>query len=307
MAILGLGQVVLAHPELRATYAPVMERAADRLVARQTLRFGQRAYGRHPLDSLASAEGHAYLGYVALALGMLRAVNPQTPHARLHDRLVASLARRLDRAPRGVIETYPGATFPPDVASVAGAIGLHQRTACADHQRVLDRFSERYREHWVDASGYLVQRTDASRRRAADAPRGSGTAIAAYFLSFADAELSRDLHAAMSGPGRRSVLGFSAIAEYARGREGRGDVDSGPVILGVGVTATGFAIASARAHRDRELFVELARTANLFGVPTARGEGRAFVAGGPIGNAIMLAALTALAPDDLARSIAPCR
>ena len=74
---------------------------------------------------------------------------------------------------------------------------------------------------------------------------------------------------------------------------GFGDIDSGPLLFGVSISATGFAMASARAHHDREMFTSLYRTAYLFGAPSPRGKGRRFLNGAALGNAIMLAMLTA--------------
>ena len=89
------------------------------------------------------------------------------------------------------------------------------------------------------------------------------------------------------------LTGFGGVREYARGHEGGGDIDSGPVLFGVSVSATGFALAGARASGDRGLFTSLYRTAELFGVPVDRGAGRRFATGGPLGNALLLAMMTA--------------
>lgn len=295
MAILGLGQVVLEHPERRDEYLPAIRSAARRLVDPATHRYARRVYGRHGVSGMGRGEGHAYLGYIDLALGMVRLVDPETPHARLHDRLTAQLAARLDASPRGLIETYPGETWPPDVAAVAGAVGLHGRATGADHRELLDRWAARFAACAVDRSGYLVQRVRSGTCRPLDAPRGSGTAVAAYFVSFAHPALSRRLHDALEREGRRSLLGFAGVREYARGHSGPGDVNAGPIVLGLSVGATGFALGAARANGDRRLFVELYRTAHLFGVPAGASGRRGFAMGGVLGDALLLAMLTARA------------
>jgi hypothetical protein len=131
-----------------------------------------------------------------------------------------------------------------------------------------------------------------------DAPRGSGTALASYALAFADRDLSRRLYEAL---GRGPALGgFRGVREYAPGHEGPGDLNAGPMLFGVAVGATGFAIGAARMNGDRAAFVELVRSATLAGVPTepwAMGRGtRRFAVGGVLGNALLLAMLTARAP-----------
>jgi hypothetical protein len=293
MTLLGLGQIALEHPEKRESYLPAMRVAAARLVDPATLSYAAAVYGQHGVVRMDPGEGHAYLGYVNLGLGMLRLLEPETPHAALHDRITDALARRVFASPTGLIETYPGETWPPDVAAVVGSIGLHARATGRDRGEELSRWAERFEKCAVHASGYLVQRTQSGGCTPVDAPRGSGTAVGAYFLSFAQRGVSERLAAALERAGRRSLAGFGALREYPAGFSGAGDGNSGPVVFGVSVGATGFGIGAARSHGRGELFVELYRTAALFGVPVERGDGRTFAIGGALGNALLLAMLTA--------------
>lgn len=295
MTLLGLGQLILQHAELRETYLPVMRQTAKHLADPETLRYAAQSYGHHGVATTHFV-GHAYLGYINLGLGMLRLIEPDMELASLHDRITTELAKQLDASPNGHIETYPGETWPPDVAAVAGSIGLHARATGTDRRAMLDRWSKRFAECAISPSGYLYQRLQTGTCRPADLPRGSGTAIGAYFISFASPPLAAQLHDALHRNGWRSFLGFGGIREYAPGMAGQGDGNSGPVVFGVSVGATGFALASARVHGDRELFVELVRTATLFGVPASSAAGESFAAGGILGNALLLAMLTARAP-----------
>jgi hypothetical protein len=293
MAILGMGQIIREHPERRDEYLPAMRAAAARLTDPRTLPTATRAWGHNGLTSMGPGEGHAYLGYINLALGMLRAVDPATPYAALNYRLTEALAERLDRSPTGLIETYPGETWPPDVAAVAGSIGLHAAVTGVDRRALLARWSRRFEACALHSSGYLVQRVKTGGCKPLDAPRGSGTAIASYFLSFADERLSRRLYDTLRTGGRVCALGFCGIREYAPGFQGKGDVDAGPMMMGVSVGATGFTLGAARAHGDRDLYRQLYRSAHLAGVPVGVGGGTRFAAGGALGNALLLAMLTA--------------
>jgi hypothetical protein len=296
MTILGLGQIVVEHPETKEQHLPIMREAARRLTDPRLYRYLRNVYADTGLGD-ALGEGHAYLGYVNLALSMLRLVDPQTPLAKLNDRFSLAFAARLRAAPTGLIETYPEETWPPDVAAVAGSVGLYARAVNRPVHELLGDWATRFAKCSIDAkSGFLVQRVESGGCSPVDAPRGSGTAVASYFTSFVDPALSRKLHAALAGQGTASLLGFSALREYPLGRSGSGDVNSGPVIFGVSVGATGFGIASARLHRDRDLFVGLYRTASLFGMPFDTDEGRGFATGGVLGNALLLAMLTARSP-----------
>lgn len=296
MTILGLGQIVLEHPEKRDEYLPVMRAAADRLVDPATLRYAAAVYGEHACVRMDPSEGHAYAGYINIALGMLRLLDPQTPHARLHDRLTAELASRLFRSPTGLFETYPGETWPPDVAVVAGSIGLHAKTTGADVQRDMDAWAERFARCAIHSSGYLIQRVRSGTCEPADAPRGSGTALASYVIGFSHPGLSRRLHDAIAEHGRVSLAGLGGVREYAEGFHGPGDTNAGPILFGASVGATGFGLGAARMNGDRDLYGALYRSAHLFGIPIGTAEGQTFALGGVLGNALLLAMLTARAP-----------
>jgi hypothetical protein len=195
-------------------------------------------------------------------------------------------------SPTGLIETYPGEAYPTDTAAVAAAIAIHGRATGASHARVIARWAERVTSVQIDpASGLVVQRMGAFDGHAHDAPRGSGTALAAYFAGFADRHVAKQLADALFQH-EATFFGFGAIREYADGYTGAGDIDSGPVIFGVSVSATGFALAPARAFGYASAFERLYRTTELFGAPTSAGGKLRFSTGGPIGNALLFAFLT---------------
>jgi len=294
MAILGLGQIVLAHPETRERWVPVMEKAARHMMRPSQRAFATRAWGSDGLDHLDDARGEAWLGWPDVALSMLRLVHPETPLAGLNDRITDALERRISTAPHGLIETYPGQSFPTDVAACVAAIALRARATHVDRSALVSAWTHTLRAVWIDpASGYLWQQGDARTGGHRDAPRGSGTAVTAYFLSFVDPDVSRDLTFALERH-EVTVLGFSAIREYAEGYDGVGDIDSGPVILGTSVTATGFTVGAALANGRNELATRLLRTTRSFGVASSTGTGVEFAAGGALGNAILLAQLSAV-------------
>jgi hypothetical protein len=297
MVALGLAQLCLAHPEWRGELAPVARTAALRSFLPEMRDFGRDAWrGEDALSAAAldGPHGHAYLAYSALAVGMARQVSEDPLPADVvaaHDRLIAAYVRKLGASTTGLIETYPGEAYPTDVAAVAGAIAVHGRVTGADHTAVLARWARAVREVQVDpASGLVIQRLHPVTGAPHDAPRAYGTGLAAYFAGFADRALAAELGEAVLRQ-ERTFLGFSGMHEYGPGHDGVGDIDSGPVILGVSVSATGFALAPLRAFGHRDAFTRVYRTADLFGLPV-RGERFRFRTGGPIGNALLFAFLT---------------
>lgn len=288
MAAMGFGQVALAHPAHRVEMLEAMDRCLDRMGEPELAAFDREGWGEPALEA---ERGHvAYLGYFDLALS-LRRILGESRHDALGQRISEALVRRFER--ELLVETYPGERYPVDNASAIGALALRARAVGEEPPAVVGRWIEEMQTTWRDpASGLLVQSVGRG-GRAIDAPRASGTAFAAYFLSFADEAIARSLYASLEASVGDSVLGFGAMNEYPDGHGGFGDVDSGPLIAGFSISGTGFSLASARRFGSPERFGELWATTQLFGLPRERGDRLHFVLGGPLGDAILFAMLTA--------------
>ncbi len=292
MAAMGFGQTALEHPELTPKHAALMTRCIDDLLAPEGHTFDTDAWGKDPLDDLQGTSGHiAFLGYANLALSLARLVGTDAVHAGWNDRLTAAIARRYEAHPGTLIETYPGERYPVDNAAAIAALAVYDRATGANHQAIIHRWIATAARRWVDKpTGMLLQYIH---RDGSGEPRGSGTLLAAYFLSFADARFSEGLFEAAKRNLHGSVLGFEAMREFPHGVDHRGDIDSGPLIAGFGISPTGFALGSARTFQDRNLYVGIGATVEAFGAPVTADGALHFTTGGPLGDAILFAMLTA--------------
>jgi hypothetical protein len=295
MAGIGFGQMALEHPELRERHAVLMSQCIERLLAPDVRAFDAETWKEDPLQGLDGDNAHAaYLGYLNLLLGMHRLVSGETTYASLNDRITASLIRHVKASSISLIESYPGEVYPVDNCFVIGSIGLHQRVTGSDHSDILQPWAKRTREHYVDPkTGLLIQAVSKYDGSPYDKPRGSGTALGLVAIHYADPELARDLYRGIKRTLACTLLGFGVVREYPNGVHGQGDIDSGPVIFGYGLSATGFTIAGARMYGDEDYFRRLFATAHMFGAPVNRGDRREYISGGTLGNAILFAMFTA--------------
>jgi hypothetical protein len=293
-----IAQVILRHPEADATLGAELDRAVEEVLAPEARAFSAARWGSDPLDGEEIGHDHAaYLGYAGFAIGLASWAHPRWAgeRARIADRLRARLGDG-----GGWPQTYPGEAYPVDVASGVAALALDEIGSGARPSRARRAGLARLRSASDPASGLLVQAVDPASGAAVDRPRGSGTFLAAYFLPVADAQFARDLYEAGRGL-LVTRLGFLGARELLPGTPGGGDVDSGPIVLDLGVSASGFALAGARAFGDAEAYRGLDATAQLFGVPVTRADGGVVhLAGGPLGDAILCATRTAPTPAELA-------
>ncbi len=289
MAGLAFGQLARLHPEDEAKHLASMEVAIDALLSPSVQAFDARRWGGPPLDFASDRHHASYRGYAGLVLGLHRSLRPDSRYAATHDALAAALARDVLASPTGFLLTYPGEVYPVDNAAVVGSLALHAAATGTDHSGPIDRLLGAIEGARAPDTGLLHQSVTYETGTPHDLPRGSGTALAAYFLGLGDLALGEALADSVHDELAGGWLGFGLVREYARGVDGRGDIDSGPVIAGWGISATGFSLACARLRGDDVWLGRLGRTTSLFGGPSERG----WRTGGPLGNAILLAMLTA--------------
>jgi len=299
MAAVGFGQHALAHPEARAEDLRWMEVALDHLLAPEGRAFDHGKWGVDPLAGLDGREGHAaWLGYTGLAVGLHRVLVPDSRYAEVGDRIAAAIDRRVTTAPAHLVATYPDEHYPVDNAAMIGALGLHTRATGVSHAPAVEAWVAAARARWIDAdTGLLHQWAHPS--GAVGPARGSGTFLAAWFLSYGATELGAELYRAGIEELGGSLFGYRMMREYPWGVDGPPDIDSGPVVAGWGVSATGFAMGAAGAYGDTETQLALARTARdtaallLTLDPSLRGPDVGAGSGSHIGDGILFAMTSA--------------
>ncbi len=296
MAAVGLGQHARLCPDAAGKDMSAMEAAIARMVSPGGRSFDASKWGSDIEERLEGERGSmALLGYGGLALALHSALEPEGRFAATEQAWMDALARRLGPA---FVETYPGERYPVDNAAGIAALSLHQRSSGQECSAEVTAALEAMRGVRDPTSGLLIQAVGAD-GAARDAPRGSGTFLSAWFLQRADPDLARELYESGRDVLGGSLLGIRAMREYPPGQQGRGDIDSGPLIMGYSVSATGFALGGASAFGDEATRDGILWTVRLGGalavrtVPGLAADQEGGATGSHLGDAILLAMLTA--------------
>lgn len=213
-----------------------------------------------------------------------------------------TIAEALAASPTGVVASYPGGYWPCDaVVAMAAVHRVHE--LAGEPIPHLAPWLERMDRLRDPATGLLPHRIDAD-GAVRDGPRGSSQAIIHMFWP----ELSRAAAAdwvAFRTQFVAEVGGLVGIREYPTGIDGGGDVDSGPLVFGVSLSASAVALGAARANGDDALARALDHEAEFFGLPWEWAGRRSFAAGTlPTGDAFVAWARS-VPPGDTADLAAP--
>ncbi|MBI5515129.1 MAG: hypothetical protein HY909_15235 [Deltaproteobacteria bacterium] len=227
---------------------------------------------------------------VALALGGPSGVSPARA-AALTARCDA-LAGAFERAGTPFLEAYHGGSWPVDSTVAMAALSLHDALLPPRYEAVRRRWVTMARTHEDPATGLLPHRVQAHTGRTLDGPRGSSSSVIDRFLPEADPVWGREHHRRFRATLLRSRLGVPGVCEHPHGG-GLGDVDSGPLVLGVSLSATVVASAAATVQGDHFLGESLRGVMEAFGLPYSwRGRRRYGFGLLPVGDAFVVWAHT---------------
>jgi hypothetical protein len=232
--------LALAEPTKRAHAAGQLRKLID-LVIPQVARRVQAPGGTLP--ALSDYRRHAtYLGQLNLALGAYALISSDQRYASLQRQLSDVLDRGLVAARGGPLASYPSYTWPFDTIPALVSLkldGRHSPTMAAHHLG------------WVRTEGSdqwglpFSQVTSNGAGRA----RGCDLSFRLCLLPHLDKQAASALYQRYASRFWIDHGVVSGLAEYAGGGE-LADIHSGPMIIGIGMSATGMGLGAAVAAGD---------------------------------------------------------
>jgi hypothetical protein len=299
MTVAATANLAFAYPDARANAVEEIVGLIERALTAEARAFDAKMWhGEDALDSLDTPHGHAgYLGHLLLMMGAHRLVGGDARFEDTEQRVGASLDRRMRESVTAHLETYPAEIYAMDNAVVAAALAVDQEARGVDHKEALTHWLDFTRTRLIDPeTGVVAFALNASGERT-QRSRGSGAGWNSFYLPFVDMDFARSQFQSTRDHFLASPLGVTGIREHRIGIDAGGDVDSGPVILGLSPSGTGFAIAGARHTGDAKLLGAFLDTAELAGFTFQWGGERRYLLSPLVGDAIILAMKTACVWD----------
>lgn len=271
-----------------AAARPAAPGDADALrVARSALAALDSPAGRAPFPASATpANGVFWAGWsLALAVEVARLSGEAGDRAEVARR-ATGIADALAAAP--FLEAYPGQIWPCDtvvaVAALARADALAPVPGVA---QVVAGWPARAAAVRDPATGLLPHRLDVD-GSVLEGPRASSQALMLAFLPDIDPGLAAVDHRRFVDAFVVRELGLVGVREYPAGTDGPGDVDSGPLIAGVSLSASAVALGAAHRQGDSTLAAALDAQAELFALPVPWFGGRRYLFGAlPVADAFL--------------------
>jgi len=183
-----------------------------------------------------------------------------TSHARLTgdrshlDQLrgqVESLANEIATSPHGLLDDYPGQCYPGDVLTAIAMIRKADQVLDTDHSEFCAQAIRGFQGPRLDKLGLVPYAGDARSGVAIGPSRGCGNSyvsLSAPTLWPEQAKQWYELYDENFWQEGSVMSGFREFPRQMTGADWYADVDSGPVIGGIGFAASAFGVGAARVN-----------------------------------------------------------
>ncbi|RTQ50222.1 hypothetical protein EJV47_11360 [Hymenobacter gummosus] len=250
---------------LNALYGLAWSEVAAAVPATDALHRQALAESRWAGAQVASGQGRAifdadlplpygafYNGWLAYPLGrQLLAETPAERRPADEARFRQTCARIADALPDTASpfpESYFGAAWPADAAVCVAALAVHNRLYPPRYQPVIRGWLRRVQTR-LDTLGLIPHEVEPRTGRVRQGARGASQSLMLALLHDIDPAFGRQQYGLYRRYFVASRLGLPGIREYPQGQFGLGDVDSGPVLWGIGGAAHGPALRRPGAGR----------------------------------------------------------
>lgn len=239
------------------------------------------AYALNALDSpvgkrvfnpdLPLTYGACYRGWTAYVRGRyLQVTNPAKRDSvtmRQFQSECDAIAQAIGRTDKPYLESYRDLAWPADNILCLAALSLHDRIAKPRFQEVRNEWLHRIKVSLVPEYELIPHGYDLENNRPLEGVRGSSQSLMLSFLPDIDSAFAAEQYQKYRRHFLVYRLGLPGIREYPKGEIGLGDIDSGPVVLGIGGAASIVGIRTAIIYEDWELAIALRGGVNALLLP----------------------------------------
>ena len=229
--------------------------------------------GRFPL-LLPPDHGAFHAGWGTLLLGHITLLDPSDTLGRLRFRercdTIAALFRSCTHP---FPPSYNGLAWPADATVAMAALGLYDARVASRYADVRERWSRLVKDRF-DARHMIPHAWDPEADTCITTARGSSMALMTVLLPEIDSALAVHQYTRFENWFFSIRMGVPAVAEFPQGSKGRGDVDSGPLIFGIGPAATIVGEAASRRNGDPFHVLTFGSTIDAFGFALGNQERR---------------------------------
>jgi hypothetical protein len=294
--VLALGNMALREPEAKGEYLEIVD-----AIIEETIRLEQENGANYFLMAYAkyghfrSRDGRSLFvdSEIALMMAVRRLVEEKAAYKPLLAERVEAMVAYMQESPVLSGESYPDEAWMFCNTTALAAIRIADVLDGTDHSDFIDRWLEVAKHELVDPETGLLISSFTFDGRPKDGPEGSSIWMVAHNLLLVDRAFAEDQYRRAKNALSADILGFGYAREWPQSWVGPMDVDSGPIVpfLEISAGSSGMALIAASAFGDEAYLSSLLTSLNFGGFPIEKDGQLRYAASNQVGDAVMLYAM----------------
>lgn len=190
-----------------------------------------------------------------------------------------AMSEAIKQSKSSYLESYHNSAWQADNILCLASLSLHDKIYPPQYKSVIDTFLNRTKANLDTETGLIGHSFNPNADKNSEGARGSSQSLMNCFLPEIDSVFAKDQFEKYKQHFIEYKFGLPAVREYPIGIDNQGDVDSGPVILGVGSSASIVAIRAMAENKESPYYVPIRNAIEAFGFPNSFGSGKKYVFG----------------------------
>jgi hypothetical protein len=283
----------LREPGAKAQYLPVIDQIIDetlKIEKTQGMYIFLMPYAKAGQYRVKPERSLFIDGEIALMLGARRVLEGMPAYKPLFTERINGIAARLAANPIMAAESYPNECWTFDHSVALAATKIADYLDGTDHSALRQKWLAVARQKLMHPASGLLVSSYTLHGLQLDGPEGSTIWMVAHCLAVVDEPFARDQYERARRELGRTVLGFGYGKEWPASWNGPMDIDSGPIIpvLEISAGSSGMAFMGATTFKDRDFLTALAATLDMAAFPSRKAGRLKYCASNQVGDAAML-------------------
>src|SRR5437660_7663522 len=287
-----LANMGLREPAAKQTYLTVIDHIIDETLALERERgmcFFLMPYAKARPYEIQPARSLFLDGEIALMLAARRVLEEKPEYQTLMTERIRFLTERMQGNPLPIAESYPNECWMFDHVVALDAIKIADYLDGADHAAFVGDWLALAKQKLVHRESGLLISSFTLKGEPLDGPEGSTIWMVAHGLQLLDQDFARDQYQRARKELGRTVCGFGYAREWPGSWQGPMDIDSGPIVpvLQISAGSSGMAFIGASAFQDDDFLSSLGATLDFAAFPARKSGTLKYCASNQVGNAAL--------------------
>ena len=163
-------------------------------------------------------------------------------------------------------ESYPNQAWPADMFVAMASLRNHDKILAPKYHLDINDWLVKVKLRLDPVTKMIPHKVDAQTGMPIQGARGCSTSLILRMLAEIDPKMAKEQFKLFQTHFAATTFGLPSILEYPKGQFGLGDVDSGPVIFGVGFSGTIVSIGTYAMFDQGNLATAQYKTIHAFGL-----------------------------------------